>query len=277
MHNLNYYLNELHIDTAMRAVLLLLIGVILARVFSLSINKFAKKRLSPHQTMLARRIVFYAIIILFFTSAAEELGFHIKTLLGATGIITIAIGVASQTSISNFVSGLSIIGEKPFELHDIIRVDNLQGEVLSIDFLSVKIRTIENTLIRIPNEVLIKSLVTNLTHFPIKRVSLIIAISYLSNLAHAKHILLTLAEKNPLCLDEPAPTVDVDSYGDSSVNLQFYGWVNTENYLLLKYSLLNAIKPLFDENNIEMPFPCRTLFAGNSSHPLPIQIINPIS
>ena len=115
---------------------------------------------------------------MFCVSALRELGFKLSVLLGAAGVLTVAVGFASQTSASNIISGLFLLGERPFSVGDVIRVGSTTGEVLSIDLLSAKLRTFENLFVRIPNETLIKSEVTNLSRLPVRRLDLKIGIAY---------------------------------------------------------------------------------------------------
>src|SRR3990167_9020620 len=194
LHNL---FAQLHLDTLLRSALLIIAGGVIGALLSAGLNKALSKRLQPHQVMLIGRITFYVVFILFLISAVQELGFSVSTILGATGILTIAIGIASQTSLSNAISSIFIIGEKSFGMGDTIQVNDIQGEILSMDFLSVKIRTSTNTIIRIPNEMLIKSAVTNLSYFPFRRVDLIIRIALKENVEEVKNILLEVAQNNP--------------------------------------------------------------------------------
>jgi small-conductance mechanosensitive channel len=262
-----------HIEPIISAALLVLTGYLIARILSSSIAKTFLKQLTPQQYMLLRRFIFYFVIILFIASAIEQLGFHISALLGAAGILTVAIGIASQTSMSNVVSGLFMIGEKPFEVGDQVKVGDAQGEILSIDLLSVRIRTNDNTMVRIPNELLIKSAITNLSYYPIRRADLKIGISYKEDLDKVKKVLMDVADKNPLSLIEPRPLFQVLEFGDSSINIQFSVWSSRPHFIELKNTVQTEIKKAFDKQGIEMPFPTRTLMAGSGSEPLPIKIV----
>ncbi|MDZ7816437.1 MAG: mechanosensitive ion channel [Planctomycetota bacterium] len=101
----------------------------------------------------------------------DELGYKLTALLGAAGIAGIAIGFAAQTSLSNIISGFFLLSERPFAQGDLVQCGSDTGFVLSVSLLSVKMRTFDNKLIRIPNENLIKKEVYNLTKFPIRRVN----------------------------------------------------------------------------------------------------------
>lgn len=249
-----------HADNILRASLLLFVGYVIARLLSMSINRSLIKHMRPHQAMLLRRIIFFMIFMLFFASAVQQVGFRISALLGATGILTVAIGIAAQTSMSNLISGLFIIGEKPFEIGDSVTVNEITGEVSSIDFMSVRIRTLDNTMVRVPNETLIKSAITNLTWFPTRRLSIPVSISYKENIQTVMALLIEIAQNNSLCLPEPAPVVLLDSFGESAINLELQVWTKTEDKKDLSSKIKTEIKIAFDERNIEMPFPARSIY-----------------
>lgn len=258
----------------LRALLLVGAGFLLARLGAGVPGRLFGKRLSTHQAMLARRITYYAILVLFITSALHELGFSLGVLLGAAGVLSVAIGFASQTSASNLISGLFLLGERPFTVGDVIKVGATTGEVLSVDLLSVKLRTFDNLYVRIPNETLIKSEVTTLTRFPIRRFDLQIGVAYKEDIARVRELLMRLAEANPLCLDEPKPLFIFNGFGDSALMIQFSVWARRESFLDLRNSLQEEIKNAFDAEGIEIPFPHRTLYAGEVTKPFPVRVVN---
>lgn len=266
---------QLDIEPVVRATLLMVTGYFTARILSASAVKAAIKHMSPQQTMLLRRVTFYFIIAIFAASAIQHLGFHIGALLGAAGILTVAIGIASQTSMSNIISGIFMIGEKPFEVGHTIKVDQMQGEILSIDLLSVRIRTQDNMMVRIPNEMLIKSSITNLSFFPIRRADLKISVDYKEDLPKVKKVLLDVATKNPLSLMEPKPLLQILDFGESGVDLQFSVWSTKINFIDLKNTMYAEIKQAFHDLNIEMASTSRALFIGGQSGPLTVQFVSP--
>jgi len=257
-----------------RAILLLVVGVAFAKLASTTIAKLVEKMADSHRAMLLKRGSYYLILILFLISALHELGFNLSVLLGAAGIFTVAIGFASQTSASNLISGLFLVAERPFGVGDVIRVGTTTGEVLSIDLLSVKLRTFDNLFVRIPNESLIKSEVTTLTRFPIRRIDVQVGVAYKEDLKKVRELLDQVADKNPLCLEEPKPLYIFLGFGDSSLNIQYSVWAKRENFLELKNSIHEEIKNAFDEHGIEIPFPHRTIYTGSVTEPFPITTVN---
>ncbi len=267
-------LHAAYLGMVVRAAVLLGLGLALAPLASRLVRRMAEHRFSRHHLQLTRRLVFYVVLGLFAASALRELGFSLGVLMGAAGVLTVAIGFASQTSASNLISGLFLIGERPFEVGDIIRVGSTTGEVLSIDALSVKLRTFDNLYVRLPNESLIKSEVTTLTRFPIRRLDLTLGVAYREDIAHVREVLMAVADKNTLCLDEPAPLFIFLGFGDSALDIQFSVWATRENYLALRNAITAEIKTAFDAANIEIPFPHRSLYAGSMTEPFPVAIVD---
>ena len=242
--------------------LVLLTGYLIAQLVTTAFVKTMSQRLTAHQLLVWRRGIFYFLLGLFSMSALHEMGFKLSVLLGAAGIFTVAIGFASQTSASNLISGLFLIGEGSFMVGDTIEVNGTIGEVLSIDLLSIKLRTADNIYVRIPNEQLIKSEVSNLTRFAIRRVPIVVNISYQQDIGKVRQVLLTIADKNPLVLDEPKPQVVVQDLASSSINLMFNIWTRKENFLDIRDTIQESIKNAFDEHNIDIPFPQITVNSG---------------
>jgi small-conductance mechanosensitive channel len=118
---------------------------------------------------------------------------------------------------------------------------------------------------------MIKSEVTNLRRFPIRRIDLQVGVAYKEDLRTVREVLLEVADRNPVCLEEPQPIIIFQGYGDSSINHQFSVWATTENFLQLRNSIPLEIKEAFDEHGIEIPFPHRTLYTGSETDPFPVE------
>ncbi|MDN6320465.1 MAG: mechanosensitive ion channel family protein [Marinobacter sp.] len=254
---------------------LLVLGSILGSLAARSVARVMSTRSSRHHTVMFRRLVFYVIFILFGVAALREAGFSLDVVLGAAGILTVAIGFASQTSASNMISGLFLLVEKPFEIGNVIEVGTTVGEVVGIDMLSVKLRTRDNLYVRIPNEMLIKTPVVNRSRFPIRRIDLMVGIAYAEDVQKVETLLLALAEKDPACLEEPKAFVLVTAFGPSSVDLQFSFWVPKDKVLEGKSGMLVAIKKTLDRQGIEIPFPHTSIYAGSHSEPFRVQLMGP--
>lgn len=267
------FLEATHLLSIGHAILLLVFGYIIGRIASSTLVKLFNKSMSTHGQQILKRSIFYGIFGLLVISALKQLGFDLTVLLGAAGILTVAIGFASQTSASNLISGLFLMIERPFSITDVIRVGDTTGEVISIDLLSVKLRTFDNLFVRIPNETMIKTEVTTLTKFPIRRADLKVGVAYKEDINRVKTLLTEIAQKNPLCLEEPAPLFIFSGFGNSSIDIQFSVWAQREKFLELKNSLYEEIKNTFDREGIEIPFPHVSLYTGSATQPIPIALV----
>lgn len=240
---------------------LILLGWLFARLAARVFERSLQPRLTLHQLSVWRRVIHHGLLTLFVVAALREMGFHLSVLLGAAGVLSVALGIASQTSASNLISGIFLIGEGAFAIGDTIRIGQTEGEVLSIDLLSVKLCTGDNVYVRIPNEQIIKSEVVNLTRFAIRRLNLTVSVAYREDIRRVRALLLRLAEDNPLCLDEPPPQVVMLNFGESAINLQFSVWARRENFSRVRDQLQEAIKEAFEAQGIEIPLPRFTLHA----------------
>ena len=258
-----------------RAALILLIGLPLVRLLSGALYRMVRVAMGEHGAVTLRRVVFYGLSTIIAMAALRELGFNLGVLLGAAGVLSVALGFASQTSASNLVSGIFLVAERPFGVGDVIRIGTTTGEVLSIDLLSVKLRTFDNLFVRVPNESLIKSEITNLTRFPIRRLDLQVGVAYKEDIARVREILIAVADRYPLCLDQPRPLIIFQEFGDSALNLQFSVWAKRENFLALRNTMPEEIKRAFDDAGIEIPFPHLSLYTGSVTEPFPVRVIEP--
>jgi small-conductance mechanosensitive channel len=221
--------------------------------------------------MLAGKGVFWMGLTVILISFLNEIGVGLGPVLGAAGITGVAIGFAAQTSVSNMISGLFLIAEAPFEVDHVITVEGVTGQVLSIDLLSIKIRTFDNRFVRIPNETILKTNVTNLSRYPIRRVDVDVGVAYKEDLDHVKDVLLDTARRTPKALVHPQPMVQFKAFGSSSVDLVICVWSMQDDILDVRAELMTRIKKRFDAEKIEIPFPHLSIYAGEATRPIPVQ------
>jgi len=238
-----------------QAALIIIVGFLVTRLLILIVLKGRRKNLTPQSKMLIRKTISYTGLTFIVLFALNSLGINLAPLLGAAGILGIAIGFASQTSVSNIISGLFLIAEKPFEIGDVVTINANTGIVTSVDLLSIKIRGFDNRYIRVPNEQIIKSEVINITRFPIRRVDLNLRIAYKENLEEVRELLLKISRDIPECLENPEPVFLIGNFGERGVEFLFGVWIDKSNYIVVKNSLMMAIKDEFDKAGIELPYP----------------------
>ena len=269
---LEKYINPATIEKFIRIVFILIIGLSSIQMIAFMLRRSLRKQLSRQRMMLITRTVTYTGYTGLVLIVTRELNYDLTALFGAVGVMGIVIGVASQTSIGNIISGLFLVGEKSFEIGDVVRIGDKSGTVYSIDLLSIKIKTFDNLLIRIPNQTVISSELTNVTRFPIRRLDFQIGVAYKEDLRKVKSVLENVARNNPLCLEEPEPYILFQSFGDSSINITFGVWFEKTNYTAVKNSVFIEIKEAFDREGIEIPFPHLSIYAGEASKPISVKL-----
>jgi len=263
------------VGPVLRAVLLLAVGLPLSYRLSRMVRRYLETKYTAQHGLIAGQALLYGSITLFVTAALNQLGFSLAPLLGAAGVVGVAVGFASQTSVSNIISGLFLLAEEPFKINDVVTVGDMTGQVLSIDLLSVKLRAFDNRFVRIPHETIIKSQVINITRFPIRRVDVDVPVAYKEDVARVKELLLEVVDGDARILKTPEPVIYFKGFGTSSVDLLLLVWAETSEWYPVRNSLPERIKQRFDAEGIEIPFPHLTVYPGSWKEPLPLQLHNP--
>lgn len=265
-------LPENFLQNLWKASSIFLVGFLFFQLLGLLAVKIFATRQSKQSRVLIRRIFTYLGLVFTLFVVFKAVGVNLSALFGAAGVIGIVLGVASQTSIGNIVSGVFLFSERSFEIGDLIKVGETMGVIHSVDLLSVKLKTMNNLLIRIPNQTLISTELTNITRFPIRRMDILLSVAYKEDLKKVKDVLVELAYKNPLCLDEPEPLVLFQNFGASGIDILFGIWFEKSNYRDLRNSIFIEIQETFAREKIEIPFPHVSLYAGEATQPIRIKL-----
>ena len=238
------------IDRIVRITLTLAIGLFITYGLAYMVRRTITRKMTKQSRLVVNRGIVYTGLIVLVFIIFRMLEVDITALFGAAGILGIVIGVASQTSLGNIISGLFLVSEKSFEIGDLVRIGDKTGRVFSIDLLSIKIKTFDNLLLRIPNQTVISTELINVTRFPIRRMDTKITVTYREDLQKVKSILEEIARQNPVVLDEPEPLVILQNFGLNGVDLIYAVWHEKDNFLKVKNSVFLAIKEAFDREGI---------------------------
>jgi small-conductance mechanosensitive channel len=236
-----------------RAVALLVITAIVASLVGRWMRRLVSLRGDVQRAVLVSRLVAWAVLALGFAGALEEMGFKLNVVLGAAGVLTVAVGFAAQTTLSNLISGFFLFGERPFRVGDVIEVDGLQGEVLSVDMMATTLRMPDNRFVRIPNELVLKTKVINHTRFPLRRLELTLALAHDEDFVRVRALLLDVADRNTFCLAEPAPSVFIAGHGETSVEVQLWFWARTDHLQELRASISAQIQEALSRTRRSTP------------------------
>ncbi|MDA3854536.1 MAG: mechanosensitive ion channel family protein [Bacteroidales bacterium] len=262
-------------EKAIKVFLVLTIGLLTIQTIAFIIGKIISKGKSKHLKMVVRRAIIYIGVIFIFMLILKVLGVNAGALFGAAGVVGIVLGVASQTSIGNIVSGIFLVSERSFEIGDLVRVGDKLGTVDSIDLLSIKLKTLDNLLIRIPNQTIISTELTNITRYPIRRMDMVVSVAYKEDLQHVITVINEVLTRNTFCLDEPEPLVMFNEFSDSGIDIKLGLWFEKSRYKDLRNSIFIDIKEAFDKANIEIPVPHISLYAGEASQAFKMELNKP--
>ena len=262
------YLTTDRVLGVMRAAVVVLLALLALPMVRRAVQHFLGARLHAAQLALTQRFASYAVIALGLTWTLKELGFEIGVLLGAAGVVTVAVGFAAQTSVSNVISGLFLLVEGSFTLGDTIEVTGVTGEVLSIDLLSVKLRTPDHVFVRMPNETLLKSTVSNLTRFPRRAADIAFAVHAAANVPQVRDLALAAAAAQEGVLSDPKPAFAV--LGSSS------GAANDTSGMRLQVTVWSERATLQQTKNaVHMAIQAALLQAAVERPALPVQMAAP--
>lgn len=235
-------------------VIVLSLSIIIARALRTNLRRALKDKVADHLRSILEKFVYYTIIIIGVIIVLPQFGINLTGLLVAGGFIGIIIGFASQSVVANFVSGLFLIFERPVRIGDQIGVGDVSGVVKDIRILSTIVQTYEGTYVRIPNEKVFSSEITNFVAYPARRFEHVIGVSYSEDAEKAIQTIGKVLEEHPFVLKNPAPNVFVDSLGEYSVNIVVRAWAPSTVWYEVKCELLWKLKVQLDESGIIIPF-----------------------
>lgn len=237
--------------------LIIFIGRKLIKWLDKSMNRsFQKSSMEPIVSkflLSLMKFVLYAIII---SMVIGILGIPGSAFIAVLSTAGLAIGLALQGSLANFAGGILILIFKQFKIGDYIREDSHgnEGIVMGIDLFYTKLLTFDNKTVIVPNGALANTSLTNFTAQKMRRVDIIIGISYNADIRLAKEVLMTVLENQPEVLKEEEMVVFVNSLEESKIEIGTRAWVPTEVYWPVKWDLTEKFKLAMDENGIEIPF-----------------------
>ena len=216
----------------------------------------------PLKKLTSIVIVFVAISVAF---GLAEYGNFLQSLATIAAAATLAIGFAMQDVLKNFVAGIFIYTDKPFRIGDWIEWDGNSGIVEDISLRVSRVRTFDNELLTVPNSNLTDGVIKNPVAKEQLRLKFVFGIGYDDDIDRATEIIIEEAEANPDILEDPAPSVRLIELGDSSVGLQSRIWIQNPSradFVKTRADYVTAVKKRFDEEDINIPYPNRTIGGG---------------
>ncbi|MBE35586.1 MAG: mechanosensitive ion channel protein MscS [Opitutaceae bacterium] len=214
------------------------------------------------------RIMGYLFLLLGGYIALQTIGLDLSSLTVIAGAVGVGIGFGLQNIISNFISGIIILIERPISIGDRVEVGGVAGQIVKISLRSTIVVTNDNISIIVPNSSFISETVINWSHGdPKARFRIPIGVAYGTDTDKLTEVLLAVAKADPNVLEDPEPKVFFDSYGDSSLNFELGVWSQAmvRSPRSLRSGINFAVYKALDEAGIEIPFPQRDLHVRSGS------------
>ena len=250
------------------AAIVLVIGIFIAGW----IRKLAAKVITKisHNTTLNG--LFASVVYIFFVGIAIftalsilQLDKAVTSILAGAGIVGLALAFAFQDIAANFISGIFISFRRPLHIGDIVKVKDYMGKVEEINLRDTVLRTFKGQLVIIPNKDVFQNPIENYTLLGKRRFDLAIGVSYGDDLEKVKTVTLNAVKGIPELSREDEITLFFTEFGDSSINFIIRMWINSpeqSTYMSVGSQAIMRIKKAYDENDIMIPFPIRTLDFG---------------
>lgn len=223
------------------------------------LTRFVLAEVEPAPRHVIVRFTQYLVWLVGIAIAVELLNVDLTALTVVAGALGIGIGFGLQNVVNNLVSGVVLLLEQPVRYRDRVSVENVEGQVESINFRATTILTNDNISVIVPNSQLINQVVINWSHGdPRIRVHVPVGVAYGSDVDLVTETLLAVARARPDVLDSPEPEVRFREFGDSSLNFELLVWSDEPpNYHRLRSKLNYSIDAAFREKGVQIPFPQR--------------------
>jgi small-conductance mechanosensitive channel len=252
------------ITVASLLILIVLFGVVIV-VERLVRRHFVSRllrrtHLNPALQFTLARIFGYLLLALGFYVSFQTVGVNLSSLAILAGAVGVGLGFGLQNIISNFISGIIILAERPISIGDRIEVGGVAGQVREISLRSTTVITNDNIAIIVPNADFITHRVTNWSYAdPRVRFRIPFGVAYGTDLEKLRLLMIRVADGHPKALKEPKPDLFFAGFGDSALNFELSVWSSemTVSPRRFRSDLYFAIEKTLRENRIEIPFPQR--------------------
>lgn len=246
------------------ALVIFVIGKFLAGIFTeLARKSMARARIDDILIKFLGTILYSLLIVCVVIATLSQLGVNITALLAVLGAAGLAVGLALKDSLSNFASGIMIIVFKPFRPGDYVEAGGTNGTVHEIGLFNTMLNTPDNQRVIVPNSSVTNNNITNVNALGIRRIDLVIGISYDDDIGKARDIITGVVTGDERVLADPAFSLTVGELGDSSVNLNVRPWCRADDYWGLRWDLNERLKIALEEGGCSIPFPQRDLHIHN--------------
>lgn len=273
------YLTGLFLERGLQALAAFLLLYVIYRLLSTALFRVLDRSESIEPGLQSVLLKTFRVVTLVFigTIVLDQLGLNVAVLIGGLSIAGIIAGFAARDSLENFISGVTILVDRPFRVGDYIEIEDEYGQVDEITLRSTRIRTVQNEIIILPNAQMITQRVVNHTKRNVLRIDIEFGIAYKEYPEEARQVLLPLTEDDDRVFSEPAPSVVVTGMNDSSVDMALRFYVRDPSQEVpIRWEYTEKVREALREADIEIPFPHRQLFLDEAKAFRGTKLLSPV-
>ncbi|MFQ5576309.1 MAG: mechanosensitive ion channel family protein [Anaerolineae bacterium] len=251
------------------AIIIFLLALFLANLVARVVKRGLQfRKVDPELTLLLVRISRWSAIILGLVIALQQVNFNLSSFVAGLGIVGFTLGFAFQDIAKNFIAGVLLLLQQPFDIGNSIEVGGYGGTVTAIEIRSTTLRTWDGKHVIIPNAEVYTNTITNYSRSPRRRLELEVGVAYDSDLEQVSALVRQAVQDiEGVIQDDPAPQVVFNTFADSSINLTLYYWVDTAAASLWRTQdrAVKQIKLAFEQAGVDIPFPVTTVLLEKGS------------
>jgi small conductance mechanosensitive channel len=238
------------------AIIVLLIGLWIIKMFNKSTGKFmAKRKVDATLMPFISSLIGILLKVLLIISVLGMVGVQMTSFIAILGAAGLAVGLALSGTLQNFAGGVIILIFKPFKVGDFIEAQSFKGIVKEISIFTTLLNTLDKKLVIIPNGPLSTESITNYSAEPQRRVDWKFAISYGNDMEKFKKAINDFIDEDSRILKDPESFIGLIEFADSSVNFVVRAWVNAPDYWAVFFDMNEKVYKRFKEYNLSIPFP----------------------
>jgi len=203
------------------------------------------------------------LLVVVIMIALGHLGIQVTPLIAVLGGMALAVGLALQSSLSNFASGIMLVILRPFTRGHFVEAGGVSGTVESVGIFNTQLKTPDNRLVIVGNSSITGNPITNFSAFDTRRIDLVIGVAYDDDLKLAQSVIKRVIESHDKVLKDPEPAILLSELGESSVDFAVRPWVETADYWTVRSDLLQSLKTELEAAGCSIPFPQRDVHHHN--------------
>ncbi|MEE3325956.1 MAG: mechanosensitive ion channel domain-containing protein [Myxococcota bacterium] len=248
------------------AIALLIVGYFVAgRAGRMTRRALERGKLDAQLVPFFGQAVHYFVLAVVVIAVLQLFGIQTTSLVAVIGAAGLAVGLALQGTLSSFAAGVLLLVTRPFKTGDFVSVAGSTGSVSEITLFSTTLNTPDNIQIVIPNSSVYGTTITNFSANDIRRIDLVIGISYDDDIGKAIELIESILAKEELLLKDPSPTVAVSELADSSVNLIVRPWTNSKDFGSARASVVRSLKEGIEAGGCSFPYPQQDVHVVSSA------------